>query len=328
MREHRQIQPRELALLLLLGVLWGVPFALTKLSLESIPPVTLTAARVALAALVLWVIVFGLRYELPRNGGLIFRLFVQCMLGCVFPYTFIALGQLSVNSGTTAILNSITPLFVYLISLAGSRHERTTLVRLTGAVVGLGGVVLVVGADAVAGLNGELAGQAAILIATFSSAVSVIHGRRFAGLAPEIVAAGTLTCAAVLLIPASLWLDAPWRIVPSSRSVAALVVNAVFATALGFVLYFRLIRTIGSLSTSSTSYLKPAVSVLIGCALLGEPLTWSIAVGLVAVVMGVAAINDTVALPLLKGVLRFWERPGSRGTARFARRNLAKDATL
>jgi hypothetical protein len=67
--------------------------------------------------------------------------------------------------------------------------------------------------------------------------------------------------------------------------------NAVMATALGFVVYFRLIRTIRSMGTASVSYLKPAAGVLIGCTLLGETLTWTTALGLIAILTGVAAIN-------------------------------------
>jgi drug/metabolite transporter (DMT)-like permease len=303
--QRHSIPAREVALLLLLGALWGVPFALTKLSLETIPPVTLTAARVLLAATVLWTFVIVLKREVPLRPEFLFRLFIQASVGCIIPYTFIAFGQRTVDSGLTAILNSATPLFVYLISVLWTHHERTTFSRLSGAVVGLSGVVLVVGTSALLGLRGQSVGQAAILLATFSSAFSVIHGRRFTEVAPEVVAAGTLTCAALVLIPASLLVDEPWRIIPSVRSLAALVANAAFATALGFVLYFRLIRTVGSMSTASTSYLKPAVSVIIGCALLSEPFTWTLAIGLIAVLFGVGAINDVISVPSLSSAIGY-----------------------
>jgi drug/metabolite transporter (DMT)-like permease len=65
------------------------------------------------------------------------------------------------------------------------------------------------------------------------------------------------------------------------------------ATALGFVVYFRLIRTIGSMGVASVGYLKPAVGVLIGYALMGESLTWAGGAGLIAILIGVAAINQT-----------------------------------
>lgn len=67
--------------------------------------------------------------------------------------------------------------------------------------------------------------------------------------------------------------------------------NAVITTAFGSILYFRLIRTVGSMGTASTSYLKPAVGVLVGCMFMDESLTWTASIGSMAIVVGVAAIN-------------------------------------
>lgn len=288
----KKTPPTEFGLLLLLGVLWGLPFALTKISLETIPPITLTAARVSLAAAALWAIALYSRREFLRSRDLIGRLFMQGIFACVIPYTLIAFGQRSVDSGLAAILNSTTPLFVCLISVTWTNHEAVTFSRLSGALIGFIGVVLIIGAIALLGLGQATFGHLAIVLATMSSAVSVIHGRRFIDAAPELVAAGMLTSAAIVLVPLSLLMEWPWQTLPSAASSAALVGNAVGATAFGFAIYFRLIRTIGSMGTASAGYLKPAVGVLIGCAALGEPWTWTLMLGLVAILFGVTMINE------------------------------------
>ena len=306
--QNHPVPLREIGFLFVLGLLWGVPFALTKVSLESMPPITLTAARVSLAAATLWAVVIWLKCEIPVRRAFFARLWLQAAVGCAIPYVLIAWGQRSVDSGLAAILNSSTPLFVYLVSALWTHHESTSVGRLTGAVIGLVGVVLVVGANALLSARGELVGQAAILLAAVSSAISVVHGRRFIGIAPEVVAAGTLTCATLMMVPLSMLVDAPWHLAPTGRSVAALLANAVVVTAIGFVLYFRLIRTIGSMSTASASYLKPAVSVLIGWTLLGEPFTSTLALGLVAVLFGIAAINDRASLTALSRILGYCRR--------------------
>src|SRR5262249_46825535 len=174
-----------------------------------------------------------------------------------------------VDSALAAILNSAIPLFVCLISVLWTHHEPMTFGRLSGAIIGLAGVVVIAGASALLGLGRQTIGQAAIVLATFLNAVSVIYGRRFSDVAPEVVAASVLTCAAVALIPLSLLMEAPWRTAPSAASLMALGGNAFVATAFGFVIYFRLIRTVGSMGTASIGYIKPAIGVLIGCALMG-----------------------------------------------------------
>jgi drug/metabolite transporter (DMT)-like permease len=294
MREQTyMVSPLEIGLLALLGLLWGMPYALTKIALTTIAPVTLVAARVALAAIVLWIIVFLRQSRIPQRWDLVARLFIQGCVACAIPYTLIAFGQQSVDSALAAILNSTAPLFVCLISLLWGRHEELTVGRLFGVTIGLGGVVLIAGASALAGLGRGMVGQAAIILATLSSAVSVIYGRRLATVAPEIAAAGTLTAAAIVLVPLCFFVEAPLNSAPSAASLAALLVNAVVATALGFVVYFRLIRTIGSMGTASVGYLKPAVGVLIGYVLMDESLTWTTGAGLIGILIGVAAINQT-----------------------------------
>jgi drug/metabolite transporter (DMT)-like permease len=282
----------EVALLGVLGALWGVPYALTKLSLATIPPITLTAARVTIAAATLWLIAFALRRTISWRWDLVARVTLQGCLVCVVPYTLIAFGQQSVDSALAVILNSATPVFVCLLTIVWTRHEVITYRRLLGVLIGLGGVVGIAGANALSGFGRETLGEIAILLATLSSAAGVIHGRRFIDAPPDVVAAGTLTAAAIILIPACLAIEAPWQITPSAASVTALVANAIVATALGFTIYFRLLRTIGSTSTASASYLKPAVGVTIGCVLLNEPLTWTVLGGLAAVLVGVAATTS------------------------------------
>src|SRR5215472_11550589 len=178
--------PLEIALLALLGLLWGMPYALTKIALATIPPVTLVAARVALAAAVLWIVVLFMGCQVPTRRDFIRGLFVQGCLGCAIPYGLIAIAQQSVDSSLAAILNSPTPIFVFIISLVWTRHEPLTAGRLFGVMAGLGGVVLIAGASALGGLGQAAAGQAAVIVATMSSAVSAIYGRRFAAVAPQV----------------------------------------------------------------------------------------------------------------------------------------------
>jgi drug/metabolite transporter (DMT)-like permease len=282
----------EAALLVLLGFLWGIPYALNKVSLATIPPMTGVAVRVSLAAIALWIIVFMLKCKMPSRRDFIPRVFIQGLIGCLIPYTFIAFAQQSVDSALAAILNSTTPLFVCLISLAWTRHEPLTFGRLFGVSIGLAGVIMIAGAGALLGLGQSAFGQAAVILASVASAASVIHGRRFSDVAPEITAAGTLTSAAVILVPLCFVVEAPFQSAPSAASVAALLVNAFIATAFGFVVYFRLIRMIGSIGTASVGYLKLAFGVLIGCTLMGELLTGTTALGLLAILLGVAAINQ------------------------------------
>ncbi len=74
-------------------------------------------------------------------------------------------------------------------------------------------------------------------------------------------------------------------------------VAGILCNGIAVILYYRLIGTLGSIGASSLGYLKAAFGVLVGCFLLGEPLTVAIMAGLAAVMVGVAAINEQFPWP-------------------------------
>jgi drug/metabolite transporter (DMT)-like permease len=104
-------------------------------------------------------------------------------------------------------------------------------------------------------------------------------------------ATGSLLCGAAILIPISLVVNRPWTLAPSTSSVLALLGLSVFSTALAFVIYFRLIQTLGSVGTTAQAYLRVPIGVALGVLLLGESLSPTAWIGLTCVVAGVAAMT-------------------------------------
>ena len=282
---------RELLLLALLSLLWGASYGLIKVAVATITPVTLVGIRVLIAASLLWLVVLFRRRAVPTDAGTWRRFCVQAVIGYMAPFTMITWGQQFVDSGLAGILNSTTPIFVFLITLLWTRQEEVTFERGLGVLVGLGGVTFLIGFEALKGLGSDVFGQLAITGATISYGFAMIYGRRFASVAPEVTAAATLTIAAIVMLPASVIIDDPAALSPSLTSVLALLALASLSTAAAFVLYFRLVNTLGALGTSSVAYARAAVSVVIGVVLLSEPLTWQLVTGFVAILIGVAAIN-------------------------------------
>ncbi len=296
----------EPALMLALGVLWAAPFALTKTTLATIPPVTAVAARVAVAAAVLWLVVLATGRMRGVRGLPLGALLVQAVLGCLVPYTTTAIGQLTVDSALASILNSSSPVFLCVICLIGG-FERVAPTRIVGVILGLGGIVMLAGWTAAQGLGQQTMGQIVISLGTLSIACGALYARRFAQIPSEVAAAVTLTWTAVLLWPAAFVFESPLAVAPSTASLAALLANAVIATALGFVIYFRLVRTVGALTTSGVGYLKMGFGVLIGCIIMGEPVTPSLVLGFITIMAGVACMSGVDAVA-------FW-RLGRRAPA-------------
>jgi drug/metabolite transporter (DMT)-like permease len=281
----------ELALLLLLATLWGASYAFIKLGVATIPPITLIAARTAIAGMLLLAIMRWRGLRMPADAATWRRFLFQACLNSVIPWTLIAWGERSLDAGLATILNSTSPIFTFFLTLAITRHEILTLRKLFGVVAGMAGICLIVGVQALTGLGEQLAAQVAIVVATICYAGGAIFSRGFKGLDPMAPAAGSLLCGAAILLPLSLVVDRPWTLAPSLSSMLALLALAVFSTAFAFVIYFRLIQTLGSVGTTAQAYLRVPIGVALGVLFLGETLSATAWIGLGCVVAGVAAMT-------------------------------------
>lgn len=281
----------ELLLLGALATLWGASFTFIKLGVETIPPVTFIAARTVIAGGLLFCILHARGIRLPCDRATWRNLVIQACLNSVMPFTLIAWAETRIDAGLATILNSTTPIFAFLITWAITRHEAVTTRKLFGTVMGITGVCLIMGVGALTGLGSDLWGQAAMLVASLSYGGAAIYGHNFKHLDSMVPAAGSMLCGAVILVPLSLIVDQPWTLQPSATSLLALVALSVFSTALAFVIYFRLVRTLGSVGVTSQAYLRIPIGVGIGVAFLGESLAGSAWLGLIFVVVGVAAMS-------------------------------------
>jgi drug/metabolite transporter (DMT)-like permease len=281
----------ELALLLSLATLWGASYTFIKIGVATIPPITLIAARTMIAGMLLLMIMRARGLRLPSDAATWRRFLFQACLNSVIPWTLLAWGERSLDAGLATILNSTSPIFTFFLTLAITRHEALSARKLLGVVVGMAGICLIVGVEAFRGLGEQLAAQIVTVLAAVCYAGAAVFGRGFKGLDPMAPAAGSLLCGAAILIPLSLVVDRPWTLAPSGSSILALSGLAVFSTALAFVIYFRLIQTLGSVGTTAQAYLRVPLGVALGVLFLGETLTSTAWIGLGCVVIGVAAMT-------------------------------------
>ncbi len=281
----------EGAFLALLALLWGSSYLFIKVAVADIPPVTLIAMRVTIAAIFLLLVVYVRGDHLPRDVRIWKMLFVQAVFNSIGAWTILAWGQQYVDSGLASVLNSTAPIFVFFITLFITRHEAVSPLKLGGAMLGLVGVALIVGTEALGGIGSQLAGALAALTGALLYACAAIYGKNFARMSPAVTSAGTMIWATVCLVPLSLAIDKPWTLQPASNAVIAALILAVFCTGGALLIYFRLLQTLGSLGTTSQAYLRAGVGVALGMIFLGEQISLMVGIGLMAAILGVIAIN-------------------------------------
>jgi drug/metabolite transporter (DMT)-like permease len=281
----------ELLLLALLATLWGSSYTMMRIAVPTIPPVTLIATRTLIAAALLGLILWRRGLDLPRDRAIWGRFLIQACLNSAVPFTLIAWAERSVEAGAAAILNATTPLFAFVLAALVLRQEKVTALKIAGLAAGLAGCGLVVGVDTVANLGRDLLPQGAVLLASACYAGAAVFGRTFRELDPMVPATGSLICGALLLCPLSLVVDRPWTAAPTPAAFAATASLAVLSTAVAFVLYFRLVQTLGAVGATAQAYLRAPIGVGIGVALIGEVPTPTLWLGLACVVAGVMAMT-------------------------------------
>ncbi|HVG81256.1 MAG TPA: EamA family transporter [Methylomirabilota bacterium] len=291
MAPNRRPTSTDLGLLVILALLWGSSFTLIKVAVETIPPASLTAGRIALAAAILLAVVRLRGVTLPSSPAIWMHLLVQSLINLVLPFLLISWGEQHVSSGLASILTTTAPLFAFSIA-AATGHAARGFSQALGLACGFGGVILIIGTGALTELGGpQLLSQLALVAAGFCYGSSSNYGRVFRSISPIAVGAGTLLWATLLTVPLSLVLDRPWTLQPSAESVGAVLLLGVLSTALAFSIYFRLLGTLGTVGTSTVGYLRVGFGVILGILFLGEHLTLASAAGLGLIVLGVAAIN-------------------------------------
>jgi drug/metabolite transporter (DMT)-like permease len=279
---------RHLALLFLLALIWGSSFMAIKVGVETIPPLTLAAARVMLATVVLWGFARLRGEALPRGGRIWLYCFLLGVIGNGLPFTLINWGEERIDSGLAAILMAVMPLATVVMAHFFTVGDRMTPVKLAGVVIGFGGVVILVGPEAVKGLGGDVWRQLAVSGGAVSYAIAAILARNMPP-APLIArSAAVMIVASLVMAPLAMVFEAPWTLSPSPGAVLAGAYLGLIPTALATIILFHLLQSRSASFIAPINYLIPVFGVLWGVVVLGEGVSPRAATALAVILAGMA----------------------------------------
>lgn len=300
----------EWTMLLALSVLWGGAFFFNGVAVKELPTLTIVAARLGFGAIGLLAMLKVLGIPLPRTTGLWIAFFVMGALNNVLPFSLIVWGQAHIASGAASILNATTPFFTVVAAHWLTDDEALTPAKALGVVVGFFGVFVLIGGEALSGMGYAVYGQLACVAAGLSYAFAAIFGRRFRrlGVDPIATAAGQVAASSLIMLPLAALIETPWTLPsPSAAVFASLVAIGLLSTALGYVLYFRILATAGAGNLSLVTLLIPASAILLGWLVLGEALGPQHFGGMALIATGLVVIDGR-----LWRVLRYGKAPGGR----------------
>ncbi|GAB3089197.1 DMT family transporter [Lysobacter terrae] len=283
LRSAAWLTPVELGLL---GAIWGASFLFMRVAANDFGPMPLVEVRLALGSLVLLPFLWRARAQFasPKLWG---KLALIGAINSALPFMLFAWAAQRAPAGVGAIANAMTVLFTALVGFLFF-GEKIGAKRAIALFTGFAGVVVLA--------SGKTAGASIGWAVVAGSTASFLYGiginlvrRHLTGLPPAAVAAATLGTSALLTLPFALanW---PQHAIPLKSWLSAGTLG-VLCTGIAFVMYYRLIARIGASRASTVTYLIPVFGVAWAWLLLGESLTWTMAIS-AALILGSVAMSQ------------------------------------
>jgi drug/metabolite transporter (DMT)-like permease len=198
---QHKMKPIEWAWLAVLSCFWASSFFFIKLGLIELSPLDLSFLRIGFAAIILLIIFIFSGEKIPNSISVWRDFFIMGIFNNIIPFSLVALAQVQITSGLSAILNATTPVFTVLLAHFLIKGENLTILRSLGILFGLLGIGFLVGSDVVRGLSLQNIGQIAVIGAAFSYACAGVYGRRLREYSPITAATGMLLSATLTMLP-------------------------------------------------------------------------------------------------------------------------------
>ena len=296
------LSPRAWGELFCLGLIWGGSFLAIRTALDEIGPLTSVLWRTTLAGALLWAVLILRRLPLapPR---LWFPLLIMGLLNNVIPFSLMAWGQLHIPSGLTSILNASTAIFGICLAGIMFSDEKLGPRKVIGVTIGFTGVVLTIGPGALWALDISSLAQLAVIAGAFSYACAGIWARsRLGSLPPISSAAGMLIGASLIIAPLALFVEGMPVLRLTLPTWGGIFYYAVIATALAYLLYYRVLAMAGAGNLMLVTLIIPPIAIGLGAYWRDEQLAGTSWAGFGFLALGLIVIDGRLAAILQKYV--------------------------
>ncbi len=274
-----RMSKRGWILFLSLGVLWGMPYLLIRISVTAFDPLIVAGARTLIGSLLLLPVALHRKALAPAFAKWKWLL-AFTLIEISVPWLLLGHAETRLNSSTAGLLIAIVPLFAAII-VSKLGHEKLEPRRIVGLALGFAGVALLVGLDI--HLGDLYAVGATVIVALCYAIGPIIVNRKLADVPPIGVITASLVVATLIYLP---FAPALW---PESYPLDAVVSVAglgVLCTTAAFMVFFALIAEVGPARATVITYLNPAVAIVLGALVLKEPLTIGMTIGFPLVIVG------------------------------------------
>ncbi|MFM9973918.1 MAG: DMT family transporter [Beijerinckiaceae bacterium] len=277
--------------------LWGNSFLFMKLIGDGLNPLVIASLRATGAFLVLAVVVALLGQSVLPKGREWKDWAALGTLNGWIPNTLVAFSLQSMDSGPAALIQSSGPLMTAVLAHFLLAGEKLNVQKVTAVMIGLVGVGLLIGPQALSG-TGTILAIAGMLMVALGYSLGNIYTRRIPTAEPLRLALGQQMFSTIFAGALGMSLFGFTGYAPASSHIWPLVMLSVFSTAIPIWIFMRLIRYGGPTRAAMTGYLVPAVAVATGMIVLQEPVLLRQIIGGAVVLIAVGIVTGALQWPV------------------------------
>ncbi|MEI6408870.1 MAG: EamA family transporter [Bacteroidota bacterium] len=288
--------PRSRAFLALAAIciIWGTTYTAIKFAIRDFPPFLLVGIRQTFAGLLLLTMAYSQGKTAVPDRRYVLRQGLTGLATITGGNGFVSWALQYVSSGLSAVIGSMTPVFIVLINLAWKGTERINGYVISGVLLGFGGLGLIFSEGWRDFANPAYSwGIAGCFASCFTWSLGTVMSKRFnrAEVSPIMNAGMQITAGGLGGLIMSLLFDPTHHINNTIQGWGAVVYLATIGSALAFTLYMFVLKHLSATVSSLYTYINPVVAILLGWVLLGEQLNWLEGAGMIVTIVGVWLVN-------------------------------------
>ena len=284
MKQINQSKLFSWILLLSLATIWGVNFLFIKLAVLEVGPITNVFLRLIMAAVILYFIMILTGNKLILKTNYLIFYFSIGALGLSIPFFLISSAEQYIDAGLAGVLMSPMPLLTLALSALILKNEKINFLKVLSFLIAAFGLIVLFGFENLSQLGGkdkiEFYSQLAVLLAATCYGLNAIISK----LVPDInfisLATGTTIASVIIIFPFAVFFEPFWMENFSIKSILAISIQGVFATAIANLLFFKIIQLEGPVFLSLINFMIPLIAYFSGVIFLGEIIRVNVLVSL------------------------------------------------
>jgi len=266
------------------------------------------AARMAIGLVALLVLLHMMKIELPWHSKAR-RIYLISGLTLYIAMSFVYWAAQNIPSGWISVVFGLSPIFTSVLASVILKDQRLSGMRLTGMSIGFLGLIVVF-VEGISISTMTMLGIAATVVSTASQSVgSVLIKQQEPDFHPIAITAGSIVIALPLFI-VNCFIVGGWPETIPARSAWSILYLGLLGSAVGFPLYFYLLKNLTPERVAIVTLITPVTALLLGAYLNGEIISSKVIVGTALILAGLTIYEYGKYLPHVKRwKIRWLQRP-------------------